>query len=244
MIVCLITATINGSYIVRGASIKCCICIFRILSRIDIHCLIYIHLHMTFRSTIKVITTEYLTACKYAIVTFCSLFSSKGNIQFGTVKQYVDITTNEGLYFFYSRLISFCPWFANSSRSLTTQSATKDVTVNCTSIEVHIRYLIGIKFHWGAARLAGTGITQCGTAIDIAINNRISGIVRTIQCTYIHCDTAIHQCRFAQTTTEYNIGQRIRSFFTPVGAYCSSSKCHLGITNDASSSITTAIDAL
>ena len=60
---------------------------------------------------------------------------------------------------------------------LTTQSATKHITINGTSIEIHIRRLCRIK-HQCIQRAACTGITQCRTAIDITVDDSCTSMAR------------------------------------------------------------------
>ena len=226
VIVSLITTTIDRCYIVCSTFIKWSSAIILIaVTPSEIFGLFYMYFDMSLWCTVQVVTTKDL-------------------LYFCTVEQHVDITTNEGLDSGNRSHVSFLSFCAYSCSSLSTQTTTKDVTVDSTGIKVHIRRLFGIEYHRGTTCLAGTGITQCRTAIDITVDGSISGIVSTCQGSHFHRNITIHQCRFTQATTKDNVGQRIRNCITPVGAYCTTCKRYFSITYDGSSRITTAINTL
>ena len=126
--------------------------------------------------------------------------TTKDLVNFRAIKDHSNIAANEGFNSIHFRLcFNAMFWVSRNSCSiLSAQTATKHITINRTGIEVDIRCLVSIESH----TTRSIGMTQCGTAIDITVNDSCTNMGRI---TYIHQYIAIHQRWFTFTATKDNV---------------------------------------
>ena len=185
------------------------------------------HLHMSLRHTVQVVGTEDLTRQRHTVLTF----TSERLYKLYAIQQHIDITTDEGLY------VACCA----TDSVLLSKATTKYITMNSAGIKVNIRSLIGIEFHWITTRLAGAGITQCRTAIDISVDSCTSSDILSF-CSHIYCYVTIYQCRFTLTATEDNIGYICSC--CRCCTYSTSGNINIGVTFQHTIDIGTTINSL